>query len=149
MYIDQPVAAWPRLTIKWSLDPQKWHLAFDGEIPAWANPLQNLRLGKALTSDIHKHLCFNSKIHSVEELREGCDEDKAKKVINHWQQGDALTPPALRIINEKNVDKIFIAGGNHRFNVVYLTGEKMIYFLASCNDSAGLQDFIPSLAWIS
>ncbi|MFK3843855.1 MULTISPECIES: hypothetical protein [Serratia] len=146
MYIDQLIAAWPRLTVKWSLDPQKWHLAFDGDVPDWA---KNLRLGRAQLAEIHKHLCFNSKICSVEELRDGGAADKVEKVINHWQQGDALTPPALCIINERNVDKILIAGGNHRFNVAYLTGEITIYFLASCNDSAGLQNFMPSLVWIS
>ncbi|PQY25368.1 hypothetical protein CDU03_20005 [Cronobacter sakazakii] len=86
-------------------------MAFDGDIPDWAHPPEKLRLGYALTSEIHAHLIYVSKIHSVEELREGAVDDKIEAVINCWKESKALTPPALRIVNDEGVEKIYIAGG--------------------------------------
>ncbi|EMW0831575.1 MULTISPECIES: hypothetical protein [Enterobacteriaceae] len=147
MYLEKPVGEWPALKVTWSEEPDERDWAFDGDIPDWAVPTGKLRLGYALISEIHAHLTYASKIHSVDELREGAVDDKIEEVINCWKDGKALTPPALRIVNDKGVKKIYIAGGNHRFNVAYLSGEETIAFLASSTDWQNLEEFIPSLEW--
>lgn len=147
MYLEKPVGEWPRFQVMWSEEPDERDLAFDSNIPDWATPTKELRLGYALISEIHAHLIYASKIHSVEELREGAVDDKIEDVINWWIEGKALTPPALRVVNDNGVKKICIAGGNHRFNVAYLTGEEKIAFLASSTDLRALENFIPSLKW--
>ncbi|GEM_PF-6255425 len=147
MYLEKPVGEWPALQVTWSEDPDERYWAFDGDIPDWAVPAGKLRLGYALISEIHVHLIYVSKIHSVEELREGAVDDKIEDIINCWKEGKALTPPALRIVNDESVQKIYIAGGNHRFNVAYLTGLKLIAFLACPADAAYLTALIPSLVW--
>ncbi|AZK61364.1 hypothetical protein JFY74_04550 [Pectobacterium carotovorum] len=147
MYLDEPVSKWPPLRVTWSKDPDGRDWAFDGDPPEWAAPVGKLRLGSALTAEIHAHLIYARKIDCVEELREGAIDDKIEDVINHWKDGDALTPPVLRIVEINGVKKIDIADGNHRFNVAHLTGEIKITFLASPVDSASLEALIPSLVW--
>lgn len=147
MYINKQVSKWPPLQVTWNEDPDERKWAFDGDPPAWAAPVGKLRLGYALTAEIHEHLIYARKIHSVGELREGAIDDKIEDVINHWKNGDALTPPVLRIVEINGVKKIDIGDGNHRFNVAYLSGEINVPFLALPADSACLESLIPSLAW--
>ncbi|MFH7803461.1 hypothetical protein [Enterobacter cloacae] len=147
MYLEKSVGEWPALKVTWSEEPDERNWAFDGEIPDWAVPIGELRLGYALILEIHAHLTYASKIHTVDELREGAVDDKIEGVINCWKDGKALTPPALRIVNAGGVKEIHIAGGNHRFNVAYLSGVETIAFLASSTDSQDLEEFIPSLIW--
>ena len=147
MYLEKPVSEWPVLQVTWSEEPNERDWAFDGNIPDWAVPTGNLLLGYALISEIHAHLAYASKIHSVEELREGAVDDKIEAVINYWKEGKALTPPALWIFDNDGVKKIHIAGGNHRFNVARLSGEEKIAFLARPADSVYLKNLIPSLVW--
>jgi len=149
MYLDEPVSNWPQLQVTWSEKPNERYMAFDGDIPEWAAPPENLLLGHALISDIHVHLIYARRIDNVEQLREGAIDDKIEEVINHWINGDALTPPALRIVEINSVKKIDIPGGNHRFNVANLSGENTINFLASSSDSQSLEELIPSLKWKS
>lgn len=147
MYLEKPVGAWPALQVTWSEEPDERYWAFDGDIPDWAVPAGKLRLGYALISEIHAHLIYARKIDCVEELREGAIDDKIEDVINHLKDGDALTPPVLRIVKINGVIKIDIADGNHLFNVAHLTGEINIAFLASPVDSVSLEALIPSLVW--
>lgn len=71
IYHEKPVGEWPALQVTWSEEPDERYWAFDGDIPDWAVPAGKLRLGYALISEIHAHLIYVSKIHSVEELKEG------------------------------------------------------------------------------
>lgn len=100
-----------------------------------------------MISEIHNHLIFVRKIHTIEELREGAVDDKVEEVIDHWKEGFALTPPALRIVEVNGVKLLDIAGGNHRFNVANLCGVTMIDFLASSADTQDLNTLIPSIKW--
>lgn len=70
-----------------------------------------LRPGYALISETHAHLTCAGKIHAVGELREGAVDDKTEDVINCWKEGKALTPPALRKVNDKGIRKIDIEAG--------------------------------------
>lgn len=145
MYLNKHPSQWPNLSVNWDHEKSNWHYAFDSDPPDWA---KDMILGEALLSDIHPNLFFNSKVDCYKEFWKSCIEDKAEEVIKHWANGEALTPPALWICKEQGVNKILIAGGNHRFNVAFLSGEEKISFLTSVEHKTRLEALLPSLKWI-
>lgn len=44
MYLEKPVSEWPQLQVTWSEEPAERYMAFDGNIPGWADPPENLEL---------------------------------------------------------------------------------------------------------
>lgn len=143
---NKPAEQWPKMRILWNTNPDEFYRSLDG---CSQSDLKNqypdgLLVGEIPTSDIYKKLVSTSKVYDHIDFWRKCRNRRACGLIGRWMDGNSVTPPL--IVPFKN--EIFIEGGNHRFNIARLYGEKNITFISPSNEKKDIERIIPSVKWM-
>lgn len=71
------------------------------------------------------------------------------KIVLHWSEGTALTPPMIRVFNEFGTQKITITDGSHRLAVARALGVNKLHVLMDKDQFSELKVMLPSLHLIT
>ena len=145
IYEGQPAKNWPKLNVQWNLNKADFYRSLDGEnIESIYQYYPNgFSVTTALIKDIHNNLCYASKVSDSNDFWSVCDVRKACGVIERWMNNELLTPPIITPFE----NTLVLAGGNHRFNVARLAGEKCITFIVPSEMKDEINLIIPYLSW--
>ncbi|MEQ5184501.1 hypothetical protein ABN222_08230 [Providencia alcalifaciens] len=145
IYEGRPSKDWPKLNVRWNLNKTDFYRSLDGENTESIEQHypNGFFVATALTKDIHDNLCYASKVFDSNDFWSVCNVRKACGVIGRWMNNELITPPV--IVPFENT--LVLVGGNHRFNVARLAGEKYITFIVPSEKKDETSLIIPNLSW--
>ncbi|WP_119689261.1 hypothetical protein [Acinetobacter nosocomialis] len=145
LYYKKNIEETPQLNIKWNLDPNDFYLSFDGETSRSISTdyPHGFVLGRVDMLKIYNNLTSISQVYDIKDFWQIANKIKALGVIGRWYNNEKITPPILSVYE----DKIFLEGGNHRFNIARFYSSAPIFFIIPKEIKDRVSEIIPEVEW--